>query len=99
LSTSLYGLTTIRAFKTEPEFIKQFDDYQDMHTATWYIFIAITRWFGIWLDWISVTFIAFVTYSFLMTDFASKFCFLFDAMFANTFFKVEPMWVWQFPVP
>jgi ATP-binding cassette subfamily C (CFTR/MRP) protein 4 len=36
LSTSLYGLATIRAFKAEDEFIKQFDDHQDLHSSTWY---------------------------------------------------------------
>jgi ATP-binding cassette subfamily C (CFTR/MRP) protein 4 len=95
LSTSLYGLATIRAFKAEDEFIKQFDDHQDLHSSTWYgvhvnsptlfnvtlpmysnnivrnasgfrfLFICSTRWFGIWLDWISVFFIAAVTFSFM----------------------------------
>jgi ATP-binding cassette subfamily C (CFTR/MRP) protein 4 len=68
LSTSLYGLTTIRAFNAEESFIRAFDDFQDMHTSSWYLFIASTRWFGIWLDWISVTFIAFVAFSFMFTS-------------------------------
>ncbi|CAL8127080.1 unnamed protein product [Orchesella dallaii] len=67
LTTSLYGLTTIRAFRAEDEFCKQFDDHQDMHTSSWFLFIATTRWFGIWLDWLSVVFIAFVSFSFMLS--------------------------------
>lgn len=66
LSTSLYGLTTIRAFRAEEEFCKQFDDHQDMHTSSWFLFISTTRWFGIWLDWLSVIYIGVVAYSFML---------------------------------
>ncbi|ODN02112.1 Multidrug resistance-associated protein 4 [Orchesella cincta] len=68
LTTSLYGLTTIRAFEAEEELCKQFDDHQDMHTSSWFLFIATTRWFGIWLDWLSVVFIAFVAFSFMLSN-------------------------------
>ncbi|XP_042894914.1 ATP-binding cassette sub-family C member 4-like isoform X1 [Parasteatoda tepidariorum] len=63
LSTSLYGLTTIRAFKVQQPFEVSFDHYQDQHTATWFMFISVTRWFGIVLDWLCVIYITFVTWS------------------------------------
>ncbi|XP_067135109.1 ATP-binding cassette sub-family C member 4-like [Centruroides vittatus] len=44
LSVSLYGLTTIRAFKAENKFISTFNEYQDKHTATWFTFVALNRW-------------------------------------------------------
>ncbi|XP_067123925.1 ATP-binding cassette sub-family C member 4-like [Centruroides vittatus] len=43
LSVSLYGLTTIRAFKAENKFISTFNEYQDKHTATWIIYIALSQ--------------------------------------------------------
>ncbi|KAG8186529.1 hypothetical protein JTE90_023957 [Oedothorax gibbosus] len=61
LSTSLYGLTTIRAFKAQQPFEVSFDHYQDKHTATWFMFISVTRWFGIVLDWLCVIYISCVT--------------------------------------
>ncbi|XP_023229457.1 multidrug resistance-associated protein 4-like [Centruroides sculpturatus] len=44
LSVSLYGLTTIRAFKAESKFKSTFNEYQDMHTATWFLYVALNRW-------------------------------------------------------
>ncbi|XP_067128843.1 ATP-binding cassette sub-family C member 4-like [Centruroides vittatus] len=43
LSISLYGLTTIRAFKAERKFKSTFNEYQDKHTATWFIYVALNR--------------------------------------------------------
>lgn len=61
LAASLNGLTTIRAFKVEPEFEKKFDDYQDIHSSAWFLFIAASRWLGCSLDWISLAYIAVIT--------------------------------------
>ncbi|XP_023230117.1 multidrug resistance-associated protein 4-like [Centruroides sculpturatus] len=44
LSVSLYGLTTIRAFNVKNKFISTFNEYQDKHTATWFIYVALNRW-------------------------------------------------------
>ncbi|XP_023222835.1 multidrug resistance-associated protein 4-like [Centruroides sculpturatus] len=44
LSVSLYGLTTIRAFKAESKFKSSFNEYQDKHTATWFVYVALSRW-------------------------------------------------------
>ncbi|XP_023242085.1 multidrug resistance-associated protein 4-like [Centruroides sculpturatus] len=44
LSVSLYGLTTIRAFNVKNKFISAFNEYQDKHTATWFIYVALNRW-------------------------------------------------------
>merc|ERR1719422_1888629 len=66
LSTSLQGLTTIRAFKAEQMLQEEFDHLQDVHTSTWFAFISTTRWFGLWLDWIVTVYMACVVYSFLL---------------------------------
>ncbi|XP_063966914.1 ATP-binding cassette sub-family C member 4-like isoform X1 [Lytechinus pictus] len=63
LSASLQGLVTIRAFKVQEDFIRQFDVHQNTHTRTWFLFLSTTRWFGIMLDWMSVTFLAVVSFS------------------------------------
>ena len=56
------GLTTIRAFSAEPLLRSEFDYQQDLHTSTWFAFISATRWFGVWLDWIVVIYVAVVVY-------------------------------------
>merc|ERR1719357_1721102 len=66
LSTSLHGLTTIRAFSAQPLLRAEFDRIQDLHTSGWFTFISATRWFGLWLDWIVVVYLACVVYSFLV---------------------------------
>ena len=66
LSTSLHGLTTIRAFSAQPLLRAEFDRIQDLHTSGWFTFISATRWFGLWLDWIVVVYLACVVYSFLL---------------------------------
>ena len=63
---SCAGLTTIRAFSAEPLLRSEFDYQQDLHTSTWFAFISATRWFGVWLDWIVVIYVAVVVYSFLV---------------------------------
>ncbi|XP_067128893.1 ATP-binding cassette sub-family C member 4-like [Centruroides vittatus] len=49
LSVSLYGLTTIRAFKAENKFFSTFNEYQDKHTATWIIYIALNRCLSVYV--------------------------------------------------
>ncbi|RWS14111.1 ABC transporter-like protein 16, partial [Dinothrombium tinctorium] len=61
LSTSLYGLTTIRAFNSQTRFEKKFDGYQDIHTAAWFLYISASRWFIVILDWICVFYITAIT--------------------------------------
>ncbi|CAG7835020.1 unnamed protein product, partial [Allacma fusca] len=66
LSATLQGLTTIRASKSEEILIKQFDGYQNIHSSVFYVFMGGDRWFGIWLEMISMLFIVFVVYGFMI---------------------------------
>ena len=68
LSTSLQGLTTIRAFSAQPLLHTEFDCQQDLHSSAWFAFISANRWFCIWLDWLVVFFLGLVVYSFLVLD-------------------------------
>ncbi|KAG0716160.1 Multidrug resistance-associated protein 4 [Chionoecetes opilio] len=65
LSTSLQGLTTIRAFEMQQKFMDDFDSHQDLHSSAWFLFLCTTRWFGICLDWLSCIYISIVTFSFM----------------------------------
>lgn len=66
LSATLMGLSTVRAFDAQEILIKEFDALQDIHTATWFMFLATSSAFGFFLDIMSVGFVAFVTFSFLV---------------------------------
>lgn len=57
VTSSLAGLSTIRAFNAETALIDEFDYLQDRHSSAWFIFIAATRWFGLYLDLVCVIFI------------------------------------------
>lgn len=66
ISASLYGLSTIRASHAEQMIIKEFDILQDQHTSTWYLMLASSETFGFYLDIISIIFLSFVTYQFIV---------------------------------
>ncbi|VEN61107.1 unnamed protein product [Callosobruchus maculatus] len=57
LSTSLQGLTTIRALKAEDALTKEFDNYQNRNSAAYFMFIGASRTFGFWLDAICVIYV------------------------------------------
>ncbi|XP_070582140.1 ATP-binding cassette sub-family C member 4-like [Ptychodera flava] len=63
LATSVQGLWTIRAFKMETNFTRQFHKRQDANTEAWFLFMTTSRWFGVRLDWMAATFITFVVFS------------------------------------
>ncbi|XP_075146932.1 putative multidrug resistance-associated protein lethal(2)03659 [Haematobia irritans] len=66
LGASLTGLSTIRAFGAQRVLIKEFDNYQDMHSSAFFLFICTSRAFGYWLDCFCVIFIAIITLSFFI---------------------------------
>ncbi|XP_023714338.1 probable multidrug resistance-associated protein lethal(2)03659 isoform X2 [Cryptotermes secundus] len=68
LSASLQGLTTIRAFGNEALLEKEFDSHQDLHSSAWFMFIASSRAFALWLDFACLMYIGLVTFSFLFLD-------------------------------
>ncbi|KAL9972704.1 hypothetical protein ACROYT_G019064 [Oculina patagonica] len=63
LSTSLQGLTTIRAYLAEGRFKHQYDVYQDDHTASWFLFMTASRWLGTRLDFMCNVFIALAAFT------------------------------------
>jgi len=64
----LSGLTTIRSTDVQEMIRKQFDEHQDLHSATSSLIIATGTVFGFMLDIVSIAFITVVIYSFLVLD-------------------------------
>lgn len=65
MTASMQGLSTIRAFSAQQILIHEFDNYQDLHSAAWFLFICSNRAFGFWLDVICIVFIGSVTMTLL----------------------------------
>ena len=62
ISSSLNGLVTLRVHQMRAVFQHIFDDLQDVHSSTWFIYQCSTYWFGLWLDCICFTYIACIIY-------------------------------------
>lgn len=68
ISSSIDGLTTIRATKIEDTLKRQFDDHQDVHTSAWYLTVYCTVAFGLWLDLLCVLFVFCVVFGFILLN-------------------------------
>ncbi|XP_075896037.1 ATP-binding cassette sub-family C member 4-like isoform X2 [Nelusetta ayraudi] len=62
LSSSLQGLSTIRAFKVQQRFQQMFDEYQDLHSEAWFLFLTTSRWFAVRLDGICSIFVTITAF-------------------------------------
>lgn len=69
LASSLDGITTIRALEAETVLSQEFDKHQDVHTAAWFLTIALRCGFGLWLDLISSLFITVTAFGFILLDY------------------------------
>ncbi|XP_075166626.1 putative multidrug resistance-associated protein lethal(2)03659 [Haematobia irritans] len=66
MGASLNGLATIRAFEAQDILIQEFDNYQDLHSSGYYLFLSTSRAFGYWLDCFCVIYLAIITLSFFL---------------------------------
>lgn len=55
LASSLSGLTTIRAYRSQEMFIDRFSTTQDRHTAVFFVFISASRIYGNFLSFSTQT--------------------------------------------
>ncbi|KAG7502088.1 Multidrug resistance-associated 4 [Solea senegalensis] len=62
LSSSLQGLSTIRAFKVQQRFQQIFDEHQDLHSEAWFLFLTTSRWFAVRLDGICSLFVTITAF-------------------------------------
>ncbi|CAB0034970.1 unnamed protein product [Trichogramma brassicae] len=68
LNATLNGLSTIRAYRVQDILKKEFDQFQDVHTSSWFMFIASSSAFGFSIDIFYFIFTALVTFSFLLVQ-------------------------------
>ena len=66
LNATLNGLSTIRAYRAQTILKTEFDKFQDVHTSSWFMFIATSTAFGFSLDVFCFIFTALVTFSFVL---------------------------------
>ncbi|RZC41834.1 ABC tran domain containing protein, partial [Asbolus verrucosus] len=65
ITASLQGLATIRASNAQTTLRTEFDNSQDLHSSSYYMFLACDGAFGFWLDFFCVIYLGLVTLSFL----------------------------------
>lgn len=63
LSASLQGLHTIRAMRVQEKFCEEFDNHQNLHTESWFLFLSSSRWLAIRLDWMCAVFVTAVSFA------------------------------------
>ncbi|KAI5613509.1 multidrug resistance-associated protein 4 [Silurus asotus] len=66
LSSSLQGLSTIRAFKAEERFQQTFDSHQDLHSEACFLFLTTSRWFAVRLDGMCSVFVTITAFGCLV---------------------------------
>lgn len=66
VNSSLVGLSTIRSSNAQLMLCKEFDSHQDLHTGAYSLSVSAATAFGFALDTVSVLFVTFVTYSFII---------------------------------
>ncbi|XP_062612836.1 ATP-binding cassette sub-family C member 4-like isoform X2 [Saccostrea cucullata] len=63
LSASLQGLHTIRALRVQEKFCEEFDNHQNLHTESWFLFLSSSRWLAVRLDWMCAIFVTAVSFA------------------------------------
>mmetsp|Transcript_30166 Transcript_30166/g.39742 ORF Transcript_30166/g.39742 Transcript_30166/m.39742 type:complete len:1367 (-) Transcript_30166:180-4280(-) len=54
ISETLDGITTIRAFGQQPRFMEDFFKKMDCNSRSYFLWLAVCRWLGYWLDMLVV---------------------------------------------
>lgn len=68
VNATLQGTATVRAFNATEILEKEFHEFQDLNTSSYYLFINASQWFALSLDAICLVFVTFVTFSFLLLE-------------------------------
>ena len=83
VNATLQGLTTIRACNASKMLEKEFYAFQDHNTSCFFMSNSASRWLTLCLNFLSVLFIACVTYSFLILQ---------NSKFLDSNFDIEQWW-------
>ncbi|KAI2474069.1 ATP binding cassette (ABC) protein subfamily C member, provisional [Diabrotica virgifera virgifera] len=68
LSQSLQGLTTIRAFRAQEILKNEFDNYQNLNSAAYFLYFSCARTFGYWLDFFCLIYFTLVLASLIFIE-------------------------------
>lgn len=68
VNATLQGLASVHTSKAESILETEFHEFQDHNISSWYLSMCAMRWFGFWLDFVCLMFIAVVTHSFLLLE-------------------------------
>ena len=63
ISSTIQGLSTIRAYKEAEKFSNYLHYYLNEHTKAWHLYVATNRWFGMRIDLITAMFLVFVVFT------------------------------------
>ncbi|CAG9861544.1 unnamed protein product [Phyllotreta striolata] len=66
LAASVNGIEVVRAFHAEEMLTEEFDNYQDNHSAAWFLYLGSSKCFALWLDLVCIFFIATALYALLL---------------------------------
>lgn len=66
MSTTLQGLTTLRAYDASQIFLEKFKEYLDMHTRAWIVFTASIRWNAFHIDFLYAVLLAGLAFSLVL---------------------------------
>lgn len=62
------GLSTVRAFNKQEILREEFDYFQDMHSACWFMNITSTTVFGLSLDTLWTIYLACIVFYYMLFD-------------------------------
>lgn len=68
MSATLSGLSTVRAYQVEEILKKEFDNYQDTHSACWFMFISSVSAFSLSMDILCLIFMTCIIFYYMLFD-------------------------------
>ena len=67
VTTTINGMSSIRAFQAQGRLEKQFHMYLNDCSASWILFVSTSRAFGFFVEWICIIYIAIITLSVMLS--------------------------------
>ncbi|KAJ2946419.1 hypothetical protein O0L34_g12458 [Tuta absoluta] len=71
ISSTIAGLSTIRSFNAQDSLLRDFDNAQDLHSSAFYTYVGGSSAFGLYLDWMCLTYLGIILATFILLDFGN----------------------------
>lgn len=68
VTSSVQGLSTIRAFKAQSTLTKEFDNHQNLHSSAWFLYISSNRAFAFYLQGLSTIIVLAVATTLILIE-------------------------------